>query len=158
MNQGDVVAIGLVNLRGIPLAETVSADARKPQIITHDFQLLLDGSLADWKEQVPTADAIPQAIVFDVLLDDKRNCEDPLFPCLLLHDLQAVILLSLCVVGVCGFVAILAKTTVGLLEILFACSLPVAIILIVLAPGLLCVMCELILFVGAIKFIKKIFV
>ena len=75
LHKGNIIPIGLVYLCGIPLAETVSADARKPQIITHDFQLLLDGSLADWKEQVPTADAIPQAIVFDVLLDDKRDGE-----------------------------------------------------------------------------------
>lgn len=69
MNQGDVVAVGLVNLRGIPLAETVSADARKSQIVTHDFQLLLDGSLCDGEHRLGGFDAIPQAIVFDVLLD-----------------------------------------------------------------------------------------
>ena len=86
MNEGYIIAIRLVYLCGIPLPERVRADAVIAQIITDDFQLLLDGSLADGEKKVGGLDAITQGIVFRILLNDKGNSKDTLFPCLLLHD------------------------------------------------------------------------
>ena len=90
MNEGYIIAIRLVYLCGIPLPETVSADAVIAQIITDDFQLLLDGSLADGEKKVGGLDAIPKAIVLHILPNDKGNCKDALFPCLLLCNGEAV--------------------------------------------------------------------
>ncbi len=44
LDKGNVIAICLVNLCGVPLAEAVGADAMIAQIVTDDRKLLLDGS------------------------------------------------------------------------------------------------------------------
>ena len=88
LHQRDVVIVFVVDLRCIPLAETMGADPFQIQIITHDFQLLLDGSLGDREDQVVPADAISQAIVLDILLDQERDSEHSPLACLLLHHLQ----------------------------------------------------------------------
>ena len=79
----------VVDLCRIPLAETVGADPFQIQIITHDFQLLLDGSLGDRKDQVVPANAISQAVVLDILLNQERNSEYSALPCLLFHHFQS---------------------------------------------------------------------
>lgn len=62
LNQGNIIAIGLIDLRGIPFAEAVSADTLKAQIVADQFQLLLDGSFGDGENQIPAADTVPQAV------------------------------------------------------------------------------------------------
>lgn len=69
LNQRNIKAVFVVDLCCIPLAEAVCADSFQFQIVAHDFQLLLDGSFGDWEDQVVPADAVPQAIVLDVLLN-----------------------------------------------------------------------------------------
>lgn len=88
LNQRNVETVIVVDLRRIPLAETVGADPFQIQIITHDFQLLLDGSFSDREDQVVPADAISQAVVLDVLLNQERNGEHSPLACLLLHHFQ----------------------------------------------------------------------
>ena len=39
LDKGDVIAVGLVDFRSIPLAETVSADALKPSCFCCDVRL-----------------------------------------------------------------------------------------------------------------------
>ena len=80
--KGNIEAVGLVYLCCVPLAETVGADALKPQIVAYDFQLLLDCPLCDGKNQFCSFDPISQAIVFDILPDQERDCENPAFACL----------------------------------------------------------------------------
>ena len=88
LHQRDVVIVFVVDLRCIPLAETVGADPFQIQIVAHDFQLLLDGSFSDREDQIVPADAISQAVVFDILLNQERNSEYSALPCLLLHHFQ----------------------------------------------------------------------
>ena len=90
MNQRYVKTIGIVDFSCVPLAETVGADALKPQIVAYDFQLLLDCPLCDGEDQVCAFDPISQAVVLNVLPNQERDCENPAFACFLLHDLQAV--------------------------------------------------------------------
>ena len=78
LHKGNIIAIGLVYLCGIPLAETVGADTLIAQIIADDLQLLLDGSLCQRENAFFAADAISQTVVFNILLNDKRDCENPL--------------------------------------------------------------------------------
>ena len=58
LNKGDVIAVGLVDFRSIPFAETVCADTLEVQIATDDGELLLHGALGDGKDQDFPADAI----------------------------------------------------------------------------------------------------
>lgn len=44
LNQRNVKAVCVVDFRCVPFAEAVSADPLEVQIVTHDFQLLLDCS------------------------------------------------------------------------------------------------------------------
>ena len=90
LHKSNIVAVGLVNLRGVPLAETVCADTLKAQIVTNNVELLLYGSLGDRKNQLVPANTIPQAIVFDVLLNNQRDGENAVLPCFLLSDLKAI--------------------------------------------------------------------
>ena len=87
LDKGDVIAICLVDLRGIPLAETVSADTLKAQVVADQFQLLLDGSFRDGEYQIPATDTVPQTVVLNILCDDERNREYSPLPGLLLHNL-----------------------------------------------------------------------
>ena len=89
LDKGNVVAVSFVDFRSIPLAETVGADALKPQVVTNDGKLLLNRALCDREDQVLFADAISQTVVLDVLSDDQGNSEDTPFTSFLLHDLKA---------------------------------------------------------------------
>ena len=62
LNKGNIVAVGLVNLRGVPLAETVCTDTLKAQIVANDVKLLLYSPLSDRENQLVPANTIPQAI------------------------------------------------------------------------------------------------
>lgn len=89
LDEGDVVAVVLVDLCGVPFAEAVGADAFVAQIVTDDGELLLDRSGGHREDQVIAAYSVAQTIVFDVLLDDQRDSKDTLLACLLLSDRQA---------------------------------------------------------------------
>ena len=84
LDEGDVKAVILVNLRGVPFAEAVGADALVAQTVTDDGELLLNCSCGHREDQVVAAYVVAQTIVFDVLLDDQRDSEDALLACLLL--------------------------------------------------------------------------
>ena len=89
LDKCNVVPAGFVNLSGVPLAETVGADALKTQVVTNDGKLLLNGALCDRENQVLFADAISQTVVLDVLCNDQRDSKHTVFPCLLFYDLKA---------------------------------------------------------------------
>ena len=76
LNQGNVIAVILVNLCGVPLAEAVGSDALISQVIADNGKLLLDGSLCDREDKIFVPDAIPQTIVLDVLLDYEGDGEN----------------------------------------------------------------------------------
>ena len=89
LDKCNVVPAGFVNLSGVPLAETVGADALKTQVVTNDGKLLLNGALCDRENQVLFADAISQTVVLDVLCNDQRDSKHTTFPCLLFYDFKA---------------------------------------------------------------------
>ena len=68
----------------------MGADPFNIQIVAYDFQLLLDCSFADWENQIRPSDAVPQAIVFNVLLNQKRDSKHTPLSCFLLHHFQTV--------------------------------------------------------------------
>ena len=88
LHQGDVISAVLVNLGGIPLPEAVSADALIAQVVTDDMKLLLDGSFCHRENGGSALDAVSQAVILDVLLDNKGNCERSELAGLLLGDVQ----------------------------------------------------------------------
>lgn len=90
LDKCDVVAIVLVNLCRIPLAETVSADPLIPEIITNYLQLLLDCPLCNGENAVIGTDAVPQTVILNILRYHKRHGKNAVLSCLLLYDFQTV--------------------------------------------------------------------
>ena len=89
LDKGDVIAIGLVDLRCVPFAKTVGADALVTQIVADDPQLFLNCSFCNWENGFCFGDAVSQTVILNVLLNDKGNCKDSSFACLLLHHFQS---------------------------------------------------------------------
>ena len=89
LHKGNVKAAVLVDFRCVPLAEAVGADPLKAQIVTDDGKRFLHGPFREGKDALGAADARPQAIVFQILLDDKRHGEYTLFARFLLCDRKA---------------------------------------------------------------------
>ena len=85
LDKGDIITIILVNLRGIPLTEAVGADTLIAQVIAYNGKLLLNGALCDRKDNVGAPDAVAEAIVLNILLNEHRYGEDPAFPGFLFH-------------------------------------------------------------------------
>ena len=90
LNQDNVIPIGFVDLRGIPLAKAVGADSIVAQVVAYDPQLLLDHPLCNGEYYIRPSDAIAQAIVLNVLVKHHGDSKDPLFAGLLLRNLQSV--------------------------------------------------------------------
>ena len=90
LNQDDVVTVGLVDLGSVPLAETVGADAVIAQVVADNVQLRLNHPLCNGKDGLCPSDAIAQAVVLDVLVENQWHCEDSALAGFLLHDLQPV--------------------------------------------------------------------
>lgn len=88
--QRNIVSIGFINLRGVPLAEAVGADLLKAQIFTDNMQLLLDCSCGDREHQIISLDTVPQTVVFNILGNDQRNGEHSVLAGFMLHDFQMV--------------------------------------------------------------------
>ena len=79
LDKGNIIPVVLVDLGGIPLPEAVGADALIAQIIAYDFQFLLYCSCGEGEDELVSANAISQAVVFDVLGDDERDSEHSAF-------------------------------------------------------------------------------
>ena len=94
LNKRDIVTAIFVDFSRVPLAETVSTDAFIPQPITNKSELFLNGSFRNRKDDVVGANAVPQAVVLNILTNQKRNCEDALFLSLLLSNLEAVLFIQ----------------------------------------------------------------
>ena len=76
LDKGNVEAVVLVNLRGVPLAEAVSADALIAEVVTDAGKDLLNFPRRDGENQITVSDAISQAVILDVLLNHERDRED----------------------------------------------------------------------------------
>ena len=90
LDKGNIVAVVLINLRGVPLAEAVSGYTLIAQIVTGNRKLLLYGPLCEREHGFAAADALAQTVVFHVLLNNQRDREHPALAGLLLRDFQPV--------------------------------------------------------------------
>lgn len=88
--QGNIISVLFVNLRGVPFAEAVGADAVIAQVVADYAELLLHGSFCEREYPISEPDAVPETVVFYVLLDDERDSKHTPFAGLLFNDLQAV--------------------------------------------------------------------
>ena len=88
LHQGDVIAVGLVDLRCIPFAKTVGADAIVTQIVADNPQLFLNCSFCNWENGFRFGDAVSQTVILNLLLNDKGNCKDSAFAGFLLPHFQ----------------------------------------------------------------------
>lgn len=88
LHKGNIITVILVNLRCVPLAEAVSAYIRIAQIVTDDCKLLLDCPFRDRENALRGPDAVAQAVIFYVLLDNKGNREHSALSGFLLHHFQ----------------------------------------------------------------------
>ena len=69
LNQDYVIAVGLVDLCGIPFAEAVGADSLIAQVVADRVKLLLDHPFCDGKDDLRAPDPIAQTIILDVLIE-----------------------------------------------------------------------------------------
>ena len=89
LDKRNVEAVVLVDLRGVPFAEAVSADALIAEVITDAGKDLLHFPRRDGENQITVSDAVAQTVILDVLLNHERDREDTLLSRLLLDDGQA---------------------------------------------------------------------
>lgn len=89
LDQGNVKAVVLVDLRGVPFTEAVSADALIAEVITDAGKDLLHFPRRDGENQITVSDAVAQTVILDVLLNHERDREDALLSRFLLDDGQA---------------------------------------------------------------------
>ena len=78
LNQGNIIAAVGVDLCCIPLPETMGGYALIAQIVAHKGKLFLDGPFCDGEKGLCASNRITQSVVFQILLDDKGDCENPL--------------------------------------------------------------------------------
>ena len=63
LDKGNIIAVILINLRGVPLAETVSADLLVARMVADDGELLLYGPLRE-RENAFRGSNAPQFVDF----------------------------------------------------------------------------------------------
>ena len=90
LNERDIVTVVLVYLGSVPLSETVRADPVVTEEVANKLNLLLNSPFCYWEDQIGWLDAVTQAIVLDVLLDDQRNSKDPVLSSFLFDDIKVV--------------------------------------------------------------------
>ena len=91
LDENDIVAVVIINLRRIELAEAVRADILAvPQIGADALQLLLHSSLGNGEYPCLRSDIVVEAIAADELIKGKGHGKGSGFLSLLLHDGQAI--------------------------------------------------------------------
>lgn len=91
LDKDDIVAVVIVNLCCVELAEAVRADILAvPQVGANALQPLLHSSLGDWKYPCFGSYIVVEAIAADELIKGKGHGKGSGFLCLLLHDGQAI--------------------------------------------------------------------
>lgn len=79
LNQRNIKAIGIINLRSIPFAEAMGTDTLIAQIVANNPKLLLDCPFCDRENQVIAPDAATQTVILHVLLNHQRDSKDTSF-------------------------------------------------------------------------------
>lgn len=68
----------------------MGADALEAQIVADDGELLLDGPLRERENTIFALDIVAQAIILDILENDKGDCKHASLACFLLCQLQVI--------------------------------------------------------------------
>ena len=90
LDQRDIVAAVLIDLRGIKFPKAVGTDTHDPKIVAGGLQMLLDGPFRYREDALRTANAIIQTVAADELVQRQRHGEHPRLPGFLLRDRQSV--------------------------------------------------------------------
>lgn len=91
LDKDDIVAVVVVNLCCIELAEAVRADILAvPQVGANALQPLLHSSLGDWKYPCFGSYIVVEAIAADELIKGKGHGKGSGFLCLLFHNGQTI--------------------------------------------------------------------
>ena len=90
LDQGDVIAVGLIDLGGEEFPETVGADPGEAKEITDVLQMLLHLALGEREERRVLRDAVILAVDPDPLVQGEGYGELPLLSGFLLGDGEAV--------------------------------------------------------------------
>ena len=86
LHKGNVIPVVPVYLCSVPFPKAVGADSLIAQIITDKGKLFLYGPCGQGKHQFIAAYAVAQAEILNILIDNKGNSENALFPCFLSGD------------------------------------------------------------------------
>lgn len=91
LDKDDIVAVVVVNLCCVELAEAVRADILAvPQVGANALQPLLHSSLGDWKYPCFGSYIVVEAIAADELIKGKGHGKGSGFLCLLFHNGQTI--------------------------------------------------------------------
>ena len=91
LDENDIVAVVIINLRRIELAEAVRADILAvPQVGANALQPFLYSSLSDGEYPCLGSYIVVEAIAADELIEGKGHSKGSGFLSLLLHDGQAI--------------------------------------------------------------------
>ena len=90
LHQSDIMAVAIVYVSRIPLAETVCSDALISQVVTNYFQILLKRPLCDREHSLRPTDIMAQAVVLNVLLYHQWNGEGAGLAGLLFCNVQSI--------------------------------------------------------------------
>lgn len=91
LDKDDIVAVVIVNLCCVELAEAVRADILAvPQVGANALQPLLHSSLGDWKYPCFGSYIVVEAIAADELIKGKGHGKGSGFLCLLFHNGQTI--------------------------------------------------------------------
>ena len=88
LDQGHVIAVGLVDLRGEEFPETVGADALVAEEVADMLQMLLNLALREREKWLVLPDAVVLAVDPDPLIQREGDGKFPLLPSFLLRDGQ----------------------------------------------------------------------
>ena len=99
LHEDDIIAIVIIDFRGIELAEGVGAYVSVSEVVGHLLKVFLHRALADWEKRRIHRNAIFRGVEPYVLVDREGDREGSLLFCFLFCDVQAV------TVAVCDDVA-----------------------------------------------------
>ena len=90
LDKGNIVVAVLVDFRSVEFAETMGADTGDAQIVTDQFQLLLDSTGGNREDESIRRNVMVKAVAADELIQGKGDSERSGLSGFLLCDRQAV--------------------------------------------------------------------
>ena len=81
---------GIVDVRGVPLAEAVGADVLITEVVTDGLQILLYRPLRNREESLRGFNAVLRCVLAEVIVDALGDGERPFLPGLRFHNVEPV--------------------------------------------------------------------